>query len=93
MTFIGRRSYGIYLYHFPIFYTVNSFRTVPTRSNFITFSLAVFTATLIVACLSFWLEEPLMRWGRAWLDGKLRPHTGSTAQPGAGGASSPRVDG
>ncbi|RYZ40939.1 MAG: acyltransferase [Myxococcaceae bacterium] len=72
LTFIGRRSYGLYLYHFPIFFTLNSHRVVPTRSNFISFSLGALAATFAVACLSFWLEEPLLRWGRAWLEGRHR---------------------
>ncbi|RKH34555.1 acyltransferase [Corallococcus praedator] len=70
LTFIGRRSYGLYLYHFPIFFTLNSHRVTPTRSNFITFSLGALAATFVVTCLSFWLEEPLLRWGRAWLEGR-----------------------
>lgn len=75
LTFLGKRSYGLYLYHFPIFFTVMSFRTAPTRENFIGYSLAVLGATLAVASLSFPLEEALIRRGRRWLDERLKPGT------------------
>jgi peptidoglycan/LPS O-acetylase OafA/YrhL len=75
LTFLGKRSYGLYLYHFPIFFTVMSFRTAPTRDNFIGYSLAVLGATLVVASLSFPLEEALIRRGRRWLDERLKPGT------------------
>jgi peptidoglycan/LPS O-acetylase OafA/YrhL len=78
LTFLGKRSYGLYLYHFPIFFTVMSYRTAPTRNNFITYSLAVLAATLVVASLSFPLEEAIIRRGRRWLDARLKP--GRTAE-------------
>jgi peptidoglycan/LPS O-acetylase OafA/YrhL len=67
LRWIGVRSYGIYLWHLPIFVL-----TTPPRDHGIDLTRATLqvAATLVVAALSWrWIEEPI----RYWRTGRARP--------------------
>jgi peptidoglycan/LPS O-acetylase OafA/YrhL len=57
---LGKRSYGIYLYHFPLFLAVEQLRVPHSLANFVAVSIVRLTLTLAVAWMSYrWIEEPL----------------------------------
>lgn len=59
---IGKRSYGIYLYHVPIFWALESFRVPHSNVNFLSVSLARFAVVFAVAGVSYqFLEMPFLR--------------------------------
>ena len=77
---IGKRSYGIYLYHLPIFQLMEFF--TDTGMNFVLATILKLTATGVVACLSYrYIEQPALRLKN------LRYF--STAQPASAGDPSP----
>lgn len=66
---VGKRSYGIYLFHFPIFLALETFRTPQSMSNFLLVSLLRFGLSFGFAALSYALvERPILR-----LKSKLKP--------------------
>jgi peptidoglycan/LPS O-acetylase OafA/YrhL len=79
---LGRLSYGIYLWHFPLFAVVPSWlrKLTPGRHPPAAVAWAVQVGlTLGVAALSFYLvEQPIRRWGRDRLAGKGRPDARTT---------------
>lgn len=57
---LGAISYGVYLWHWPIFLLLNGERTGATGWRLFVIRCA---ATLLVAAVSWWLlEEPIRRW-------------------------------
>jgi peptidoglycan/LPS O-acetylase OafA/YrhL len=59
LTFIGRVSYSMYLYHLPVLLLFNKF--APPAFAWLAFP-CYFTAMVIVATASFrWIEQPFMR--------------------------------
>jgi peptidoglycan/LPS O-acetylase OafA/YrhL len=66
---IGQRSYGIYLYHYPIFLALESFRRAHDSTNLIVITPLRFTLTLIIAYISYkYVELPILtKYGRAKL--------------------------
>lgn len=59
LTFIGRVSYSMYLYHLPVLLLFNKF--APPAFAWLAFP-CYFTAMIIVATASFrWIEQPFMR--------------------------------
>jgi peptidoglycan/LPS O-acetylase OafA/YrhL len=66
LVFIGRISYGLYLWHYPLFIWLNSARTGLTGSGLLALRLGV---SLVVAIASFYLVERPIRHGgvlRGW---------------------------
>ena len=63
---VGRVSYGIYLWHFPVFWAVGRWgRSWP---DIVRLSVA-FSLTALFTVLSWYLlEKPIMRWGRNRLE-------------------------
>lgn len=60
---IGVRSYGIYLYHMPIFYVTELFRVEHSHLNFILVSLLRFGLSIAAAALSYtYIELPFLRY-------------------------------
>ncbi len=62
LRWIGRRSYGIYVYHLPIFLACESLRRKHDVVNLLAVSFLRLAATIIFAALSFrYLERPMLR--------------------------------
>lgn len=60
---VGRRSYGIYVYHMPIFMACESLRIPHSLINLILVTLIRFAATAAVAELSFrFVEQPILKY-------------------------------
>ena len=60
---IGRRSYGIYVYHMPIFLAFEGLRTPHSLVNLALVTLFRVSATLIIAELSFrFIEQPILKY-------------------------------
>lgn len=60
LVWLGTISYGVYLWHWPIFLALNNERTGWTGAKLFT---ARCTVTLVVAAVSWWLiEQPIRRW-------------------------------
>ena len=63
LVWVGRRSYGIYLYHVALIVLISPWEVsgrIPWRTGVISLSL-----TFVVAAASYrWLERPAMRWAR-----------------------------
>jgi peptidoglycan/LPS O-acetylase OafA/YrhL len=71
MAYIGRLSYGIYLWHFPV---VVLLRDELAQPWWITLSATLlFSFTMAAICLHF-VDMPLRKWRKAW-------PLGSTALP------------
>jgi peptidoglycan/LPS O-acetylase OafA/YrhL len=67
--YLGRRSYGIYLYHYPIFKAAEALRVPGSPVNFLLVAALEIAVTLAVAELSWRLiEQPAMRFKKrfAW---------------------------
>ena len=68
---IGRRSYGLYLYHVPIFVAFESLRMPKSGANFILVSLLRFGVSFGVAAISYkFLEMPFLK-RKAHLRGQI----------------------
>ncbi len=60
--YIGRRSYGLYLYHYPIFGALEAWRTPGDLGNFVAVTGAKILLSFAVAELSWrTLEQPMLR--------------------------------
>ncbi len=65
---VGRRSYGLYLYHWPVFVLARELPLPPWKTN-----LLGVLATVAVAEASYrWIETPVRRGGLGALMGRLR---------------------
>lgn len=80
---LGRRSYGIYVYHRPIFSALEPFRTHHSALNLVVITFLRVALTLIFAELSYrFIEQPLLR-RKSSLHPKLFRHP-APPQPQAG---------
>ncbi len=62
---IGRRSYGIYVYHLPIFLTFEQFIQEHNMLNTLLVNAVRFAITFLVAGLSFrFIEQPILQYGK-----------------------------
>lgn len=60
---IGNRSYGIYLYHFPIFLFLERFRIADSFSNLLIVTCIRFISSFAFAALSYtYIEQPILRY-------------------------------
>ncbi|WP_026463361.1 acyltransferase family protein [Adhaeribacter aquaticus] len=62
LRWLGKRSYGIYMYHFPIFLVLENLREPGNVSNLLTVTLLRFVASIVAAELSYrYLEQPILK--------------------------------
>ena len=57
MRYFGRRSYGLYVYHLPIFFALEHLRDPGNPYNFVLVTMGKFAATFAVAEISFRVVE------------------------------------
>jgi peptidoglycan/LPS O-acetylase OafA/YrhL len=73
LTWLGRVSYGVYLYHWPVFVVLDERRTGWDGGGFDTVALLTvrLAITLVLAAVSFrWFEQPI-RHGLRWPDRRV----------------------
>jgi peptidoglycan/LPS O-acetylase OafA/YrhL len=59
---LGRRSYGIYLYHTPIFLILENFREAGNHINLLVIMFFRFLLTMLIAEFSFrYIEQPIIK--------------------------------
>ena len=68
MVAIGRRSYGLYLYHWPVFVLLRELPLPAWKINF----LGVLVTVAVVEASYRWIETPVRRGGLGALMGRLR---------------------
>jgi peptidoglycan/LPS O-acetylase OafA/YrhL len=62
MRWVGKRSYGLYLYHFPVYWALEPLRTHHSLSNFFFVFFLRVSLTFAAAALSFrFVESPFLR--------------------------------
>lgn len=82
LVWIGRRSYGIYVYHVPIFVALEAFRVKGSLVNLVLVTLARLLLTLAVAEASYRLiEQPLLRLKRFFYPAQRSTETPPRAEP------------
>ena len=60
---IGKRSYGIYLYHYPIFLALERYRHAHNTGNLILITLLRFGMPIVLAAISYkYIEQPILKY-------------------------------
>ncbi len=62
--FVGRISYGLYLYHLPIYILLGMYTLTEDGSRSLLLGKAVLTSFVVAALSYHFLESPILRWGR-----------------------------
>ncbi len=71
LPYIGRISYGLYLFHYPIFYFMNVLDGSQTHDQLLLRTLIAVLASFAAASISFhFFEKPFMDWQRRKLEPK-----------------------
>ena len=64
---VGRRSYGIYVYHLPIFYYLEIFRIRHSLVNLVIVSFSRIALTMLIAGLSYhFVEHPILNYKKRY---------------------------
>ena len=67
LRWIGRRSYGLYLYHFPIFLALGILIRKDSSVNYLLVTALRFAATIVVAEVSYrFIERPVLRYKKRY---------------------------
>jgi peptidoglycan/LPS O-acetylase OafA/YrhL len=67
LVWVGRRSYGIYVYHFPIFLAMEEFRVAGSMSNFVLVTVLRWVVSIGFAALSYeFIEKPILNFKRRY---------------------------
>jgi peptidoglycan/LPS O-acetylase OafA/YrhL len=71
LTWFGKRSYGIYVYHLPIFLALESFRLPSDYINLLWVTLLRFVLSIILAAISYkYLELPILSFKKRFKNSK-----------------------
>jgi peptidoglycan/LPS O-acetylase OafA/YrhL len=67
LVWVGKRSYGIYVYHFPIFLAMEGLRIPHSISNFVLITILRWGVSIGVAALSYqFIEKPFLHYKRRY---------------------------
>ncbi len=67
LVWVGKRSYGIYIYHFPIFLAMEELRVAHSMRNFVLVSLLRWVVSIGFAALSYeFIEKPILHFKRRY---------------------------
>jgi peptidoglycan/LPS O-acetylase OafA/YrhL len=67
LVWVGKRSYGIYIYHLPIFLAMEGLRVAHSAGNLVLVTLLRWIVSIGIAALSYeFLEKPLLHYKRLY---------------------------